>query len=59
MNVPMEFHQSFEKIADSALMGRPVDPSSFEIGQLHEIMVSSLVHSDGILSLRQLIFWMT
>lgn len=58
MNVPMKFHQSFEKIADFALMGRPADPSSSEIGQLHEIMVSSAVHSDGILSLRLLIFWM-
>lgn len=34
MNVPMKFHQSFEKIADFALMGRPADPSSSEIGQL-------------------------
>ena len=46
------------KIADFALMGRPADPSSSEIGQLHEIMVSSAVHSDWILSLRLLIFWM-
>ena len=33
-------------------------PFISEIGQLHEIMVSSAVHSDWILSLRLLIFWM-